>query len=52
MRLAIGSRLRIYQERRDAWIGAYVAKDAVYFCPLPFLVFRWRRACRTREKAS
>lgn len=42
-RLAIGSRLRIYLEPRDAWIGAFVARDAVYVCPLPFVVFRWRR---------
>jgi len=42
-RLAVGSRLRIYLEPRDVWVGAYVAKDAVYVCPLPCVVFRWRR---------
>jgi hypothetical protein len=36
-------RLRVYIEPRDAWIGVYVANDAVYVCPLPFVVFRWRR---------
>jgi hypothetical protein len=38
-----GRRLRIYLEPRDAWIGAYIAERAVYVCPLPFLVIRWRR---------
>jgi predicted membrane protein len=37
------NRLRIYLEPRDAWIGAYIAPDAVYICPLPFLVVRWSR---------
>ena len=36
-------RLRVYFEKRDAWIGVYVARDAVYVCPLPFLVIRWWR---------
>lgn len=35
--------LRVYFEPRDAWVGFYVAPQAVYFCPLPFLVFRWKR---------
>jgi hypothetical protein len=39
----LSRRLRIYLEPRDAWVGAYVAKNAVYVCPVPFLVFRWRR---------
>lgn len=30
----------IYLEPRDAWVGAYVARDYVYVCPLPFLVIR------------
>lgn len=34
---------RVYIEPRDIWVGIYVARDAVYFCPLPMLVFRWRR---------
>ena len=37
-------RLRLYIERRDAWIGCYVANDAVYVCPLPFVVIRWSRS--------
>ena len=37
------SRLRVYFEPRDAWIGVYVAPKAVYVCPLPFLVIRWQR---------
>jgi hypothetical protein len=36
-------RLRVYFEWRDAWVGGYIGKDAVYVCPLPFLVIRWRR---------
>jgi hypothetical protein len=36
-------RLALYVEPRDAWIGAYVAPDAVYVCPLPFCVARWAR---------
>jgi hypothetical protein len=41
-RLRVG-RLAIYVEPRDAWVGAYVAPDAIYVCPLPFLVWRWTR---------
>ena len=37
------SRLRVYIEPRDAWVGVYVAPRAVYVCPLPFLVIRWQR---------
>lgn len=37
------SRLRIYLEPRDAWIGVYVAPGAIYVCLLPFVVIRWRR---------
>lgn len=36
-------RLAIYLEPRDAWVGAYIAPDAVYVCPVPFLVIRWDR---------
>lgn len=36
-------RLALYVEPRDAWIGVYVAPDAVYVCPLPFLVAKWTR---------
>jgi len=37
-------RLLVYIELRDLWIGAFVARDAVYVVPLPGLVFRWDRA--------
>jgi hypothetical protein len=37
------SRLRIYLEPRDLWIGVYIADDHIYVCPLPCLVIRWRR---------
>ena len=36
-------RWRVYLEPRDIWIGVYVARDAIYVCPLPFLVIRWQR---------
>jgi hypothetical protein len=36
-------RVEIYPEPRDAWIGMYVADDAVYLCPLPFVVVRISR---------
>ena len=37
------SRVYVYFEPRDLWVGAYVAEDAVYVCILPTLVIRWRR---------
>lgn len=37
-------RMRIYFEPRDLWVGAYIARDAVYVCPLPTLVIRWARS--------
>lgn len=36
-------RLQVYLEPRDLWIGVYVARDALYLCLLPVLVFRWTR---------
>lgn len=36
-------RFKIYLEWRDIWIGAYIASDAVYVCPLPCVVLRFRR---------
>jgi hypothetical protein len=36
-------RLSIYIEPRDAWVGLYVAPNAFYLCPVPFLVIRWSR---------
>lgn len=36
-------RLSIYIEPRDLWIGAYIAPNAVYVCPLPTLVIKWER---------
>lgn len=33
-------RICVYIEPRDAWVGAYVAEDYVYVCPLPFVVIR------------
>lgn len=36
-------RVEIYPEPRDAWVGVYVATDAVYVCLIPFLVVRISR---------
>ena len=41
-RLRLG-RLSVYVELRDVWVGAYIARDAIYVCPLPLLVLRWDR---------
>lgn len=41
-RLTIG-RLSVYLEPRDIWVGLYLSDTALYFCPLPLIVFRWRR---------
>ncbi len=43
------SRLRLYIEPRDAWIGAYIAPQAIYVCPLPFVVIRWQRGPGTPD---
>lgn len=43
-------RLKIYIEPRDIWVGVYVAPKAVYVCPLPLLVFRWRRSTANCEQ--
>jgi len=42
-RLTLG-RVSVYVEPRDAWVGVYVAPAAVYVCPLPLLVIKWRRS--------
>jgi hypothetical protein len=42
-------RLLVYVELRDMWVGAYVARDAVYVVPIPCVVFRWTRAEPVRE---
>lgn len=39
-------RVEVYLEPRDVWIGVYVSPDAVYVCPLPFLVIRISRGRR------
>jgi len=46
------TRLRIYIEPRDAWIGVYVSEKAVYVCPVPFLVIRFARRARPQPAAS
>src|SRR6516164_6299673 len=46
----VSSRLKVYIEPRDIWVGAYVAPHAIYVCPLPFLVIRWERPVYARVK--
>lgn len=41
-RLTLG-RVQLYIEPRDAWVGVYVAPDAVYVCPVPFVVVKVAR---------
>lgn len=36
-------RLQVYVEPRDMWVGAYLAENYLYVCPLPLLVVRWER---------
>jgi hypothetical protein len=33
--------LSVYLEPRDAWIGLYRGDEALFWCPVPFLVVRW-----------
>jgi hypothetical protein len=44
-RRARWGRLTAYIEPRNIWIGAYVAADFVYVCPVPLVVLRWERRC-------
>lgn len=46
-RLRLG-RVQLYIEPRDLWVGAYVAPDAVYVCPLPLVVIKVDRSLRDR----
>ena len=41
--MSFPGRIKIYIEPCDMWIGAYFAPDAIYICPVPFLVIRWAR---------
>lgn len=42
-------RLRIYVDRRDWWIGMYIARDAIYVCLAPCVVIRY---WRTQHRGS
>lgn len=44
-RLRLG-RVELYIEPRDIWVGAYIAPDAVYICPLPLVVIKVERRFR------
>jgi len=35
--------MRVYFDRRDWWVGAYLSDKHIYVCPLPTLVFRFTR---------
>ncbi len=48
-RLRIG-RIQVYIEPRDAWVGAYVASNALYVCALPFVVLRWQRRAPSERR--
>jgi hypothetical protein len=37
------SRLDVYPDPASWWMGAYLAPNAVYVCPVPCLVIRWAR---------
>jgi len=41
-------RLSVYIEPRDWWVGLCVAPEALYFCPLPCVVFKVARRVMTR----
>jgi hypothetical protein len=41
--LASLGRLGVYLEPQKYWVGVCVSKRAVYVCPFPALVIRWRR---------
>ena len=36
-------RFWIVFEPRDIWVGVFVARKAVYVCPVPCLVVKWER---------
>ena len=42
-RLCRAGRLSLILEPRDAWVGVYVARKAVYVALVPFVVIRWER---------
>lgn len=44
--------MKIYLDRRDVWIGVYVAAMHVYVCPLPCVVFRFERSRRSAQKRA
>lgn len=36
--------MTVYRDMHDWWIGYYRGDTHHYACPLPTLVFRWRRS--------
>lgn len=41
------SRLEVYVDWRDWWVGVYRGPDATYICPLPCVVIRVAKVDRT-----
>lgn len=46
------TRISVYWEPRDLWVGIYVARDAIYICLLPTLVIRWRKALAPEKETA
>ena len=43
------SRLTVSLAWFDLWIGVFISKDAVYICPLPCILLKWRRRSRGKR---
>jgi hypothetical protein len=37
------SKVRVYFDPRDLWVGVYISYGSVYICPLPCVVIRIAR---------
>jgi hypothetical protein len=48
----LNSRVQVYIEPRDAWVGVFVAVGAVYVCLLPFVVIRVDRGVTSRRMST
>lgn len=46
------SRLSLRFAWFDLWVGVYVAPDAIYVCPLPMILVKWRRAGSTDKEGT
>lgn len=41
--------LEVHLDTRDLWVGVFVDTNAVYVCPVPCLVLRFRRGPRVQD---